>query len=131
MTTSSAPSKATIWAARLLAALPVLMLLLSGVMKVAGVDAVVRDFGGKFGFPPGTLLPIGLLELGCTAIYLWPRTAVLGAVLLTGYLGGAVVTHVRAGEPLVALSPVLLGAMLWGSLWFRDARVKALLPTRQ
>ena len=58
-------------------------------------------------------------------------TSDVGAVLLTGYLGGAVVTHVRAGEPLVALSPVLLGAMLWGSLWFRDARVKALLPTRQ
>jgi hypothetical protein len=131
MPATTPPSTATTWAARLLAALPVLMLLMSGVMKVIGAEAVVRDFGGKFGFPAGTLLPIGLLELGCAAIYLWPRTAVLGAVLLTGYLGGAVVTHVRAGEALVALAPALLGAMLWGSLWFRDARVKALLPLRR
>lgn len=118
------------WGGRLLAAPPVLMLLLSGVMKVAGVEAVVRDFGGKFGFPAGTLTPIGLLEIGCTLVYLVPRTAVLGAVLLTGYLGGAVVTHVRVGEATVALAPALFGAMLWGGLWLRDARLRALLPLR-
>jgi len=119
------------WGSRLLAAPPVAMLLLSGAMKVVGQEAVVRDFGGRFGFPAGTLTPIGLLELACTLVYLVPRTAYLGAVLLTGYLGGAVVTHVRAGEPLVGLGPVLFGVLLWGSLWLRDPRLRALLPLRR
>jgi hypothetical protein len=106
------------------------MLTVSGIMKVSGAAAVVRDFTGKFGFPEGTLLPIGLLELACTVVYLVPRTAVLGAVLLTGYLGGAVVTHVHAGEPAASLAPAVLGAFLWGSLYLRDARLRALLPLR-
>jgi hypothetical protein len=126
-----AASKWTTIGGYALAAPPVLMLLLSGAMKVAGVEAVVKDFGGRFGFPGGTLLPIGLLELGCTIVYLVPRTAVLGAVLLTGYLGGAVVTHVRVGEAPVGLAPALFGALLWGSLYLRDPRLRALLPLRR
>jgi hypothetical protein len=100
-------------------------------MKVAGAAPVVKDFTGKFGFPDGTLLPIGLLELACTVVYLVPRTAALGAILLTGYLGGAVVTHLRVGEPAVSLAPALLGVFLWGGLYLRDARLHALLPLRQ
>jgi uncharacterized membrane protein YphA (DoxX/SURF4 family) len=120
----------TIWAGRILAVPPVLMLIMSGVMKVAGVAAVVRDFGGRFGFPAGTLTPIGLLELGCTAVFLVPRTTVLGAVLLTGFLGGAVVAHVRTGEYLVSLAPALLGVFVWGSVYLREPRLRALLPLR-
>jgi uncharacterized MnhB-related membrane protein len=119
-----------VWGGRILAAIPVLMLGLSGVMKVSGAAAVVRDFSGKFGYPAEALLPIGLLELACTIVYLVPRTAVLGAVLLTGYLGGAAATHVRAGEPAVALAPAVLGVLLWGSLFLRDARIRKLLPLR-
>lgn len=129
--TESAVPRWKTWTARLLAAPPVLMLLMSGVMKVVGQEAVVRDFTGRFGFPAGTLTPIGLLELGCTLVYLVPRTACLGAVLLTGYLGGAVVTHVHAGEAVVGLAPVLFGVLLWGSLWLRDPRLHALLPLRR
>jgi uncharacterized membrane protein YphA (DoxX/SURF4 family) len=119
-----------IWAGRLLAVPPVLMLIVSGVMKVAGVAEVVRDFTGRFGFPAGTLTPIGLLELGCTVVFLVPRAAVLGAVLLTGFLGGAVVAHVRTGEYLVSLAPALLGVFVWGSVYLREPRLRALLPLR-
>jgi hypothetical protein len=129
--TATAPSKWTTRGSYLLSALPVFMLLTSGAMKVAGTPAVEKDFSGKFGFPDGTLLPIGLLELACTLTYLVPRTAVLGAILLTGYLGGAVVTHVRVGEPAVSLAPALFGVLLWGGLFLRDARLRALLPLRQ
>jgi hypothetical protein len=120
-----------IWASRLLSAVPVLMMGLSGVMKVTSVAEVVKDFGGRFGFPAGTLVPIGVLELTCTILYLVPRTAVLGAVLVTGYLGGAVVSHVRIGETAVALAPFLLGVFAWGGLYLRDPRLRALLPLRR
>jgi hypothetical protein len=130
MSAAATAPKSIVWGARLLAAVPVLMLVVSGIMKVSGAAAVVRDFSGKFGFPAGALLPIGLLELACTVVYLVPRTAVLGAILLTGYLGGAVVTHVRAGEPAASLAPALLGVFLWGSLYLRDARLRVLLPLR-
>jgi len=114
-----------------LTALPVLMLGMSGTMKLMVSAEVVRNFTGKFGFPASTLLPIGLLEIACAVIYLLPRTAVLGAVLITGYLGGAVVTHVRIGEYPGALAPAVLGAAAWGGLFLRDARIRALLPLRR
>lgn len=81
-----------------------------------------------FGYPQKLLLPIAIAEILCTVLYLFPRTAVLGAILLTGYLGGATATHVRVGEQFVA--PVFLGVMLWGGLYFRDSRLRALLPLR-
>lgn len=119
------------WTGRVMTLLPSLLLAMSGTMKLAGSADVVRDFTGKFGFPPGTLAPIGLLEVGCTLVYLVPRTAVLGAVLLTGYLGGAVVTHLRIGEGAVALAPAALGVIVWGGLFLRDPRLRALLPLRR
>jgi hypothetical protein len=118
------------WGGRLLTAIPCLLMGMSGAMKLAGTADVVRDFTGKFGFSAGVLAPIGLLELTCTVLYLVPRTALLGAILVTGYLGGAVVTHVRVGEYLVALAPALLGVFAWGGLYLRDPRVRALLPLR-
>jgi len=129
-----APQRKPRWrsyAAAALAAVPVAMLVLSGAMKVAGAAPVVRDMSGRFAFPPGAILPIGLLELACTAVYLVPRTAALGAVLLTGFLGGAVATHVHAGEPLVGIAPFLLGVLVWGSLYLREDRVRGLLPLRK
>jgi hypothetical protein len=112
-----------------LTVLPSLLLTFSGAMKLRGAAQVVEGFTVKFGFPAGVIVPIGLVELACTALYLVPRTAVLGAVLLAGYLGGATVTHVRIGEsPLPA---ILVGVVLWGGLFLRDARLRALLPLRQ
>jgi hypothetical protein len=107
--------------------LPSLMLLASGVMKFVGGQPVAEGFA-KFGWPMSLLPILGTLELGCLALYLIPRTSVLGAILLTGYLGGATATHVRIGDPWFA--PVILGIALWGGLWFREPRLRALLPLR-
>jgi hypothetical protein len=125
----AAPPKWMTWGGRLLSALPVLMLAMSGSMKLAGSKEVVDAFTGTFGFSAAALRPIGLLELACTVLYLLPRTAVLGAVLLTGYLGGAVVTHVRIGD--APFAPLLVGLIVWAGLFLRDERIRALLPLRR
>jgi hypothetical protein len=117
-----------VWPGRILTALPTLMLIMSGVMKLLRNPQVLEAWTPKFGYPESTLLPIGVVELACTALYLFPRTAVLGAILLTGYLGGATATHVRVADAFIP--PVLLGVLVWGGLWCRDSRVRALLPLR-
>jgi hypothetical protein len=122
------PSKAQLWTGRILTTLPVLLLLMSGVMKLMKPAQVVEGFT-KFGYPPGVITPLGIVELACTAIYLIPRTSILGAVLLTGYLGGATATHVRAGEPF--FGAVLVGMAVWGGLFFREPRLRELLPFRK
>src|SRR5437773_10792599 len=99
--TQTAPvSKAALWGGRVAGALPVLMLLMSGVMKLAKPEPVVKGFT-DLGWDAGLALALGVLEIVCTAIYVIPQTAVLGAVLLTGYLGGAIATHVRIGEQFI------------------------------
>src|SRR3712207_4364236 len=91
-------SKKMIWAGRIISALPVLLLLFSGVMKLAKPEAVVKGMEA-LGYPERLALGLGILEIACTILYVIPRTAVLGAILLTGYLGGAITTHLRVGEP--------------------------------
>ena len=122
-------SKGALWGGRVASALPVLMLVMSGGMKLSHSAQVVEPFTTKFGFAESSLTPIGLLELTCVVVYLVPRTAVLGAILLTGYLGGAVVTHLRIGEPFFA--PVILGILAWVGIFLRDERLRALLPLRK
>lgn len=123
-------SKTSIWAGRILSALPVLMLLSSSIMKLMNHPIAVDGFA-KFGFPEGIAPKLGILELACTVIYVIPQTSVLGAILLTGYLGGAVVTHVRVGDPFSnIITPVFLGALVWGGLFLRDKRLRALIPFR-
>ena len=127
--THTAPvSKKMIWAGRIMSALPVLMLLLSGVMKLVKPASVVEGFV-RLGYPESLALGIGIVELACAALYVVPRTSVLGAILLTAYLGGATATHVRIGEPF--FMPILLGVLVWGGLFLRDERLRALLPLRQ
>jgi len=127
--THTAPvSKKMIWAGRIMSALPVLMLLLSGVMKLAKPAVVVEGFV-RLGYPESLTVGIGIVELACAALYVVPRTSVLGAILLTAYLGGATATHVRIGEPF--FMPILLGVLVWGGLFLRDERLRALLPLRQ
>ncbi len=126
--TQTAPiSKKTLWAGRIISALPALMLLFSGVMKLAKPAAVTQEFA-RLGYSEGAALGIGILEIVCTVVYLIPRTSVLGAILLTGYLGGATATHVRIGDPFIA--PVVVGALVWLGLFLRDDRLRALLPLR-
>ena len=127
--TQAAPvSKKMLWAGRIMSALPVLMLLFSAVGKLAKPAAVVQGFA-QFGYPENLLLPLGIVELLCTLIYLIPRTSVLGAILLTGYLGGATATHVRIGDPSF-ITPVIAGMMVWGGIFLRDERLRALLPLK-
>jgi hypothetical protein len=118
------------WGGRVMSGLPSLFLLVDGAMKLAR-PAVVVETTVQLGYPEGVILGLGIVLLACTVLYLVPRTAVLGAVLLTGYLGGAVATHVRVGgDPFPVVFPVVLGALLWGGLVLQDPRLRALLPVR-
>jgi hypothetical protein len=97
-------------------------------MKFAQPAEVVEGFKAQ-GWPGNLIMPLGITELVCTLIYLVPRTAVLGAVLLTGYLGGATASTLRAGDPSYIFPP-LLGVFIWGGVYLRDRRLRALLPLR-
>ncbi len=120
-------NKGPVWAGRIISALPVLFLLLDGVMKLVKPPFVV-EATVQLGYRESVIVGLGVVLVACTIIYLIPRTAVLGAILLTGYLGGAVATHVRVGGPLFSIiMPVILGAMLWGGLYLRDERVRSLV----
>jgi hypothetical protein len=119
-----------VWAGRVLTALPALFLLMDGVMKLFK-PAVVVEETVRLGYSESVIFPLGIVLLVCTVLYLIPRTFVLGAILLTGYLGGAVATHLRMGEGLFPiLFPVILGAVIWLGLYFRDERLRALIPLR-
>jgi DoxX-like family len=106
------------------------VLSMSAVMKFVRPPQVTNEFVGRFGYPESTLPVIGLLELACAVLYALPRTAVLGAVLLTGYLGGAIATHVRIGDPAF-VGALLLPLFAWGGLYLREQRLRALLPIRR
>lgn len=127
---SDSVSKKALWAGIIIGALPTLMLLFSGVLKLAKPADVVTEFA-RLGYPENVILGIGILEIACTVVYIIPRVSILGAILLTGYLGGAVATHVRIGDPIFnVLGPIIFGALLWGGLYLRDQRLRALLPLR-
>lgn len=117
-------------AGRIISALAVLFLLFDGVIKVLQLAPAVEG-SAQLGYSASLTLGLGLLELACLAAYVLPRTSFLGALLLTGYLGGAVATHVRVGSPPFSLVfPLIIGALLWGGLALRDARLRALLSPR-
>jgi len=127
----SAPiSKGTIWAGWILSILPALFLLLDGVMKLFKPAFVVKATV-ELGYPENTIVPIGVVLVICTFLYLIPKTSVLGAILLTGYLGGAVATHVRVGAGAFEITfPIIFGVLLWGGLYLRDLRIRNLIPLR-
>ena len=120
-------SKKMLWAGRIIGALPVLLLVFSATMKFLKPPDVVKGFT-HLGYPESLALGLGILELACTIIYLIPRTSVLGAILSTGYLGGAIATHLPIGEPY--FMPVILGVLIWAGLFLRDKRLRALIPIR-
>ena len=124
-------SKGKLWGGRIMSWLPALFLLVDGVMKLFK-PAVVVEATVKLGYAENVIVPLGIVLTLCTIIYLIPRTAVLGAILLTGYLGGAVATHVRVGEGLFPISfPIIFGVLLWGGLYLRDNRLRTLIPINQ
>jgi hypothetical protein len=123
-------SKGMLWAGWIMSALPSLFLLVDGVMKLLK-PAIVTETTVQLGYPESVILGLGIVLLACTLLYLIPRSAVLGAILLTGYLGGAVATHVRVSAGLFEiLFPVIFGALLWGGLFLRDERLRELIPLR-
>jgi len=123
-------SKTARWTGCVISALPVLFLLSDGSMKLLNLPFVL-EASAQLGVPANLLPGIGLTLLVCIVIYLVPQTAALGAVLLTGYLGGAIATQVRVGNPVFNdFFPLILAALLWGGLFLRDARLRAFLPWR-
>jgi DoxX-like family len=125
-------SKAQVWTGRVISVLPALFLIMGGVMNLMKPDFVVKATV-QMGFPESVIQPLGVVVLICVVLYLIPNTAVFGAILLTGYLGGAVATHVRAGDPLFSnvLAPVYFAILLWGGLYLRYERVRAVVPFRK
>lgn len=124
-------SNVLLWVGRILSGLPALFLLVDGVMKLVKPAPVV-EATVQLGYPESALLGLGIVLLASTVLYLIPRTSVLGAILVTGYLGGAVASHVRVSDGWFPICfPVLVGVLLWGGLVLRDAGLRALLPVRR
>ncbi|HTB33385.1 MAG TPA: DoxX family protein [bacterium] len=121
-------SKKAAWIGWTLTALAGGMFLMSATMKVLAPPSVLQMFG-HLGWQPGDLAPLAILEVTCALLYLIPPVSVLGAIVLTGFLGGAIATHVRVGEPVGM--HVVIGLFIWGGLYLREPRLRALLPLRK
>ncbi|HKV34730.1 MAG TPA: DoxX family protein [Pyrinomonadaceae bacterium] len=123
-----AVSKGTLWAARIISGLVALFLLMDGGMKLVKPAFVVEETM-RLGYPERVIVPIGVVLIVCTILYLIPKTAVLGAILLTAYLGGAVATHVRAEEPVFSIVfAIVFGVLLWLGLYLRNPTLRLLVP---
>jgi hypothetical protein len=125
-------SNTAIWTGRVMSGIVILFLLFDGAIKLIPLDIVIET-SAQLGIPAHLARTLGVLTLVCTLLYAYPRTAVLGAILLTGYLGGAIYTHLRAGSPLFShlLFGLYLGLMLWGGLYLRNERLRALIPLQR
>jgi hypothetical protein len=126
---ASSVSKTALWSGRVLSAIPSLMILFGSVLKFMRVPSVIEGFQ-RSGMPERLILMVALTELTCVVVYLIPKTSVLGAILMTGLLGGATITSLRIGDPTFPV-PVILGMMAWGGLFLRDTRLRALIPLRR
>lgn len=125
-------SPTALWTGRILSGLVVLFLLFDGAIKLIPLDIVIET-SRQLGIPTDLAVTLGVLTLAGTLLYAYPKTSVLGAVLLTGYLGGAIYVHVRAGSPLFShtLFGVYLGILLWAGLYLRDERLRLIFPWRR
>lgn len=127
---SHSVGKLALWTGGIMSGLPALFLLVDAIMKFVKPEPVV-EATLKLGYPESVIVGLGITLLASTILYLIPRTAVLGAILLTGYLGGAVASHLRAGDgAFPVLFPVIFGVLLWGGLYLRDQRLRLLVPWR-
>ena len=118
-------SKKVTWTGRVISILVSLVFLFSATFKFIDGPQVKEGFE-HLGLPERMMLPLGILELACVIVYLIPATSILGAILLTGYLGGAILTHWRIGEPVY--TQIILGILVWLGLWLREGRLKPLIP---
>jgi DoxX-like family len=117
------------WTGRLVSVVPVFILLSSARWKLTHNAWYVAEWG-RIGYAPGAINGIGIVQLVCVALYLIPQTAVLGTVLLTGYLGGAIASYVRIGEPYPVLVPLTTCLLAWLGIYLREPRLRTLLPLR-
>jgi len=124
---TAAVSKKAFWIGWIISILPVLVLLISGAIKFVKPDGMEVEIK-RLGWQMSQMTGLGILEIGCTIIYLIPRTAVVGAILVTAYLGGATATHVRIVDPF--FTTVILGILIWFGLWLREPRLRSLIPLR-
>ena len=129
VTPTQPTSKVALWAGYVITALVVLFLIFDCTIKLLNLPMAI-DGTVVLGYQASVVVPLGILQLICLIIYLIPQTSVLGAILITGYLGGAIATHVRLENPLFShiLFPVYVGLMIWGGLYLRNQRLRALLP---
>ena len=130
--TQTAPaSKKMVWAGRIMSILVVLFLTFDAIIKVMRIPPALEGTA-RLGYPLSVVLPLGVVLLTCVVLYVIPSTSFLGAILLTGYLGGAVASNVRVGNPLFGyvLAPIYVAVLMWGGLYLRDDRVRALIPLR-
>ncbi len=118
-----------VWTGRALSAVPVFLLVVTGGFALTRAPQVVEGMA-RFGYPESKIVLVAVLEIASALIYAFPRTAVLGAILMTGYLGGAVATHVRIGDPGYPMA-LLMGTLVWAGLYLRDERVRELVPLRR
>jgi hypothetical protein len=130
--TRTGVSRKALWGGRIASGFAVLFLLFDAALKLFQAAPAVAGTV-QLGYPASLVRPIGVIELLCLAVYLVPRTSILGAILWTGYLGGAIATHVRIGSPLAShiLFPIYIALLLWGGLYLRDLKLRALVPLRQ
>ncbi len=130
--TRPAVSNKALWTSRVMRAVVVLFLLMDTGIHLAQPAPVVQAMN-QLGFPPNAAVALGVLEFALTVLYVIPRTSILGALLLTGYLGGAVSAHMRVGNPVFEayIFPTLVGALLWGGLLLVDSRLRALMSSRR
>jgi len=128
-----APSGAALWTGRVMSAIVILFLIFDGAIKLIPITAVI-DSMAELGYPATTVIArgLGVITLVCALLYAWPRSAVLGAILMTGLLGGAIATHLRVGSPVFThlLFGLYLGLLAWGGLFLRDPRLRAMIPLR-
>lgn len=125
---TSQVSKKRLWAGRIISGLTVLFLLFDCVVKLLKL-AVAIEATARLGYPESLVFGIGVAEFVCTILYVIPRTSVFGAILLTGYLGGATATHVRIGDPF--FFPIVFGALIWAGLWLRNDQLRTFIPLRR
>jgi hypothetical protein len=124
------PSKGALWTGRVLSTLVVLMLAFGAVMSLPKPTSVLEEFD-RLGYPRHLAVTIGVLELCCAILYAIPATSILGAIVLTGYLGGATATHIRIGEMDKSIFPVIFGMIAWLALFLREPRLRSLIPLRR
>ncbi len=131
MVQTNQTSNALVWVGRVMSGLVIAFMLLDGAMKLVPLDVVITT-SEQMGIPGSLARPLGIIGLFCALLYAFPRTSVLGAILLTGYLGGAIASYFRLNDPVFShtLFGLYLGLLAWGGLYLRDARLRALIPIR-